>query len=70
VTHKLKELLDTIRSGTDLDARTAAGIAQLSLSHLHKLKVQAVALIAVSKPRRPPLRCLATIAAGITLTRG
>ena len=53
-TCELKDFLDTIRRGTDRGARVAAGLTQVSLSNLLKLSAQTLAMIAVSKPTRPP----------------
>jgi len=51
---ELKALLEKIRRNTDLQAREAAVAAQDALARLHKLKVQAVAIVGLAKAKSAP----------------
>jgi hypothetical protein len=46
VIQELKLLLEKIQHGIDQEVRDAAGLAQALLTHLHTLKVEAVAAVA------------------------
>ena len=59
---ELKDLLETIRRGSECDARAAARSAHGRLIRLHKQKVQGLAVIAFSKRPQPNVRTAAVYA--------
>ncbi len=51
---ELNGYLEKIRQAARDEARPAAGLAQAGLVRLHKLKAQAMAINALSRPRAAP----------------